>query len=183
MRPSHIAAAILGVLIAASSAAAQTEYGRLFYLLKIRQEVVIIDEDGRKLRGRVADLSTDRLELATRRGHVDILYNRIVTIDRPSDGLRNGAILGATTAATIGLIGLAVNDTACRTHFRCESNAQWSWPWAIGGGAAFGAVVGAAVDAVTRHARVIYRRGTGVQTTFRPTVGRGVRGAVVSLRW
>jgi hypothetical protein len=182
MRISHIVAAILAILVAASSAAAQTEYGPLFHVLAKNQTVVIVDQDGHKQRGRVEWTSADRVKLATRRGDVEVLYNRIMKVDRPSNGFRDGALLGASAAVTIGMIGLAAGDTACRAY-ACERNSKWSWPWAIGGSAAFGAVVGAAIDAATRHKRVIYRRPSGVKTTIRPAVGQDVRGAVVSVSW
>jgi hypothetical protein len=58
----------------------------------------------------------------------------------------------------------------------------WVWPWVVGTGAPRRRN-GVAIDAMIHRDPAIYRRGAGVQATIRPAVGRGVRGAVVSVSW
>jgi hypothetical protein len=57
--------------------------------------------------------------------------------------------------------------------------------WAIAGTGAAGAGVGAAIDALIRREPTIYTRGARPRAIVdvAPAVGRGMRGAVVSVSW
>jgi hypothetical protein len=185
-RMSSVASAVLGVLgvlIGASPAVAQVDSARIAELLRKGQKVVIVDEDGRELKGRVDSLSTTGLGLATRDGRLDLSLDRIVKIDHPHDGLGNGALIGAGISVGFSLFSLAVTSNSCGSNVRCEPIPVGIWLWAIGSSAAGGAGIGVAIDAMIKRDPAIYRRGAGVRMTLSPAVGRGVRGAVASVSW
>jgi hypothetical protein len=46
-----------------------------------------------------------------------------------------------------------------------------------------GTAVGVGIDALIHRDREIYRRGGGALATVGPVLGRGLRGAVVSVTW
>jgi hypothetical protein len=182
IRMVSVASAVLGVLIAASPVAAQIGPDRIPELVKNGQKVVIVDDGGRVLKGRVDSLSATGLGLATKDRRIDLSLDRIVRIDHPHDGLGNGALIGAGISVAIGLLGVGIDDHQCGPPNNCDTPA-WVWPWAVASSAAVGAGIGVCIDAVIRKDPAIYRRGGGLTTSIRPAVGRGVRGAVVSVSW
>ena len=75
---------------------------------------------------------------------------------------------------------------AAADNSRCDSYCFDGPGYVIGSGLIFGGIgagIGVGVDALVRHKRIIYRRGEGTQTRLAPVVGRGVKGAVLSVSW
>ena len=97
-------------------------------------------------------------------------------VDWPSSGLDPGA--QASLAVPGGWWSLAVPDT--RGDVNCSAGG-----YAAGTliGAGLGTAIGVGVDALIYHKREIYRRAGGAHGAVAPAIGRGVRGAVVSLTW
>jgi len=67
--------------------------------VRVGQKVSITDDQGRQVEGRISTLSADGLTLVSRRDSTDIPYDRIVRVDRPRDGLGNGAVWGLGVGA------------------------------------------------------------------------------------
>jgi hypothetical protein len=176
----------LSLVLAASSATAQTDTARIGQLLKNGQKITLVDDDGRELEGRVAEVSSSSLGLTTDDGRIDLSLDRIVRIDHPRDGLGNGALIGMGTLVGLSLISLAAHDHSCPANARCPDTSPSALVvlWISGSMAAFGAGIGVAIDAmIHRKDAAIYKRGTAARATIGPAIGPGVRGAVVSVSW
>jgi hypothetical protein len=171
----------LATLFAASTAGAQTA-ASIDRAVRAGQKIVVVDDEGRELEGRVEDVSPSVLTLLVDRHPIDVPLDRIVKVDRPVDGLGNGALIGLATSAGITLVGMATAHNSCpRSTSTCSRPAAWVYLWAAGSSGAIGAAIGVGIDAMIRRDRGIYRRGP--QAAIAPAIGRGARGAVVSVRW
>jgi hypothetical protein len=176
----------LAVLFASSPCLARTDGENIRTRVKDGQRVSITDESGQVFNGTIGAITADGLSIQADGKSADVRFDRIVRIDRPNDGLANGALIGLGTGAAIGLAALAAED-----HRDCDPMAFYdcSDP-AAGGyvavtllGAGLGTAIGVGVDALIHHKREIYRRGDGTHVTAAPAFGHGVRGAVVSVTW
>jgi hypothetical protein len=142
-------------------------------LLTVGQRVTIADDRGLQLEGRIGALEPDRLTLISRRLRTEVAYDRIVRIDRPHDGLGNGALWGLGVGAALGF-ALVLDEE----FSECDSSGFLSCgdphpaayalvPAIIGG---LGAAIGVGVDALIRREPNIYRRGRSTAAvTVRPS--------------
>lgn len=151
------------------------------------QKVRITDDQGRAWRGRIATLAPDTLSLVMPdRRQVDIDYRNIVRIDRPHDGLANGALIGLASGAALGLLAVIAEENAeCDpgAFFSCgdPTGAAYVAAPAILGG--LGAAIGVGIDALISRDPNLYQRGGRARVVLSPTLGRGVHGVTVTLRW
>lgn len=136
--------------------------------------------------GRVAALTPDTLTLVTRdRERRDVSYGTIFRIDRPHDGLANGAAIGLASGATLGLIAVLTEEAReCEPagFFSCGDPTAGAYvlvPLVIGG---LGAGIGVGIDALVRREGNLYRR-SAARVALAPALGRGVRGFRVSVSW
>lgn len=172
------------LLVSAAGRAMAQERHPGLEALEARQPIVLVDEDGRELEGRVGKISGDSLQLLTGDGAVDLALDRIVRIDHPRDGLGNGALIGMTATVGLTLIAYVAGDFCDSQGRHCSRPPAWAVLWASGSSAAIGAGIGVAIDAmITRRDRTIYRRGAGWRATVAPAIGPGVGGAVLSFSW
>lgn len=160
-----------------SPAAAQTEANGIRALVSDGQKVVIIDEQGNVVEGRISSIRADGLQLSTDAGTTHVSYREIVRIDRPRDTLLNGTLTGLGVGAAFGFVAVALDG--CASFFGCPQTAEFVGVSLIMGG--FGSAIGAAFDALIRRDREIYRRGRG--TSVAPIVAPGVRAVAVSVSW
>lgn len=110
-------------------------------------QVVVRNENGETAKGKVFALAPDALTIASGNQHRRLPLTGITTIER-QDSLANGLFIGVAAGAAI-LTGVCKSDPD-REH--CPYYVQrWSVPL-IGGGAAVGAVIDAAVR------RMLYKR-------------------------
>lgn len=154
--------------------------------VKENQKVRIVDDQGREWHGRIAALTPDSLTMITHdQGRTDVPYGTILRIDRPHDGLANGAGIGFVSGALIGFLAVLSEEAA-----ECEPGGFWSCgdptagaylvvPAVFGG---LGAAIGLGVDALIRRDGNLWRRGD-TRVSLAPAVGRGVRGVQLSVRW
>jgi len=186
MTPIRAAGIVALVLVTAPSAAVAQDAGPpIAQLVKAGQKIVVVDDDGQEIEGRVDSVSSDSLALRSGGKPIALSLDRIVRIDRPRDGLGNGALIGMGTTVSLSMIGLAVNQSTCegRYHRECSTPPFWVVLWAAGSSAALGAGIGVGIDAMIHGDRAIYRRGAGIRTAIAPTIARGVRGAAISVSW
>jgi hypothetical protein len=173
------------LLVCCPSAWAQ-EVEQIRARVKDGQRVVVIDDQGRELAGRLDGIGADSLRLLVRDQPTDVKFADIVRIDRPPDTLANGAAIGFGVGAALGLTALALEDArACDpgAWFDCSDPSLASYvvvPLITGG---LGTAIGVGIDALVRRDRSIYRRGGHVRTTVAPAIGRGARGVVLSVSW
>lgn len=170
---------------AAAAPVARSEREEIRGLVKVGQKVAITDDGGRRLEGCIQVLGPDRLRVASQRSVTELEYERIVRIDRPHDGLGNGALVGFSAGAVLGLALVVDEETSeCEPGFlSCGDPHPAAYalvPGIIGG---LGAAIGVGVDALIRRDPGIYRRGSGAVVRVIPTVGRGAAGATVQVRW
>lgn len=173
--PAALVLALLASLLAVAPAVAQTSGERIPAMVKTGQRVSIVDEDGRQIDGRVEGISEEAIRLSQRRGTEEIPVDRIVRIDRP-DSLKNGALIG---------LGVGLTNSAIWIGFATQAeNVQWKIVFASSAASIVGyTLLGTGIDAIFNNRRTLYQRGGRAQARVSPVVGRGVRGAAVSLTW
>ena len=160
-----------------SPAWAQTDADRIRALVKDGQKVVITDDQGRVVRGRISSIHANGLQLVADGRTTDVGYPDIVRIDHPPDMLWDGALNGLGVGAGFGLIAVALNG--CKGFFGCPTLGEYVVVSSFTGG--LGSAIGLGIDALIRRDREIYRR--GVRRTLAPVVAPGLRAAVVSVSW
>jgi hypothetical protein len=167
-------------------AAPQAEAEEIGRRVKEGQKVRITDDQGREWRGRIATLAPDTLTLVMPdRRQMDIGYENILRIDRPHDGLANGALIGLASGAALGLLTVIANENPeCDpVAFFCgnPSAAAYVLAPAILGG--LGAAIGVAIDALITREPNLYLRAGKASVVVSPTLGRDLHGFTVTLRW
>jgi hypothetical protein len=151
------------------------------------QQVRVINDQGQEWRGRISALAAETLTVVTRdRQRADISYGSILRIDRPHDGLANGALIGLAVGAALGFGAVIAEENAeCQpgAFFSCGDPTPAAYvvvPAVVGG---LGAAMGVGIDALIRKDVNLYRRAGGAGVTVVPALGHGKRGVAVALRW
>jgi hypothetical protein len=163
--------------VPAPQTAGERDAEAIRHRVKEGQRVRITDDQGREWQGRIEALAADNLVLLTKgRQARDVPYAAIVRIDRPHDTLANGAKIGFVSGAAFGLfvvVAVAIDgwDPTATQYVLL--------PAAYGGA---GAGIGIAIDALVRRDPTLFRRGDS-RVTLAPSLGRGVRGVSLSVRW
>ena len=99
--------------------------------------------------------------------------DRIVRIDKP-DSLKNGALIGLGVGVSLGVFGSAMQAP--------DIEAKWVLASIASNGVAC-TLLGTGIDALVDSRRTLYQRSGGVRGRVSPIVGRGVRGAAMTLSW
>jgi hypothetical protein len=152
----------------------KTSASRIADAVTTGMKVSVVNDDGRRIEGRVLEHSQESLRLSLNGSSQDIPIDRIVRIDKP-DSLKNGTLIGLGVGLGYGVVGatLLTGDGADGSF--------------IAAGVAMSAVactlVGTGIDAMFNNRRTLYERGGRLQARVSPVVGRGVRGAAVSVTW
>ena len=184
MTPLTTRATLLALVLAslAIPAWAQTDGERIRARIRDGQKIVITDDQGREITGRITNLGADSVQILANGQATDVGYGQILRIDRPPDTLANGALTGLGVGAAFGLVSLVVEHAGCdRQEFLgCPEPLAYLVIPAITGG--LGSAIGVGIDALIRRDREIYRRSTA-RATVAPVMTRGLRGAVVSVSW
>ena len=168
------------------AATGQSDADAIRHRVKEGEKVRVTDEQGQEWHGQIRALAPDRLVLFTREQQRDIPYATIVRIDRPHDGLGNGALIGLGSGAALGLLAVISEesrDCEYEGFFDCGNPGGAAYvaaPLLIGG---LGAAIGVGVDALIKRDPNLFRRSGASRVNVAPTVARGVRGVTVSLRW
>jgi hypothetical protein len=149
--------------------------------VKEGQKVFIVDDQGRRLTGRIGELRPDALILLVGRGRTDVPYDRILKIDRPHDGVLDGALKGFAIGAGLGLLGALAAATG---------DSGWGSPDAtdvariaprvLGG---VGAGIGLGLDAAIRHEPNLYSRRGAMGISLIPASGPRRRAVAISVSW
>jgi hypothetical protein len=162
------AAAILGLLLVAPTAPAAAQQPPDLPQALVRVEpgetVTILDTDGRRLAGRVAQVSPSGLTLFHRGQATPVPLQRVARIT-VSDSNRNGTVMGALIGAAIGAAGGVAVNAICAN----EGGDCFGIVLALAGaGAAGGAGIGWLGDRL--HQSVVYEV-PGAPRAFGPEVG------------
>jgi hypothetical protein len=170
----------------AAQAAGPSDAEAIRQHVKEGQKVRVTDDQGREWQGRIEGFAPDNLVLLTKdRQRHHLSYPSILRIDRPRDTLANGAGIGLASGALLGLLAVLAEENAdCDpgAFFSCgdPTAAAYVVLPAILGGA--GAGIGIAIDALVRTDPTLFRRGQS-RVLLAPSLGRGVRGVSLSVRW
>jgi hypothetical protein len=164
----HSAAAILGLLLLAPAApvAAQQPPDPAQALVRVepRETVTILDTDGRRLAGRVAEVSSGTLTLLERGQATSVPLQRVARITI-SDSNKNGTVLGSLIGAAIGTAGGFALNAICAN----EGGDCFGIVLTLAGvGAASGAGIGWLGDRL--HQTVVYAV-PGAPREFAPEMG------------
>ena len=177
----------VAVLFASSPCLAQSDVESIRTRVKDGQRVSVTDDGGEVFDGRISAITPDGLRMQADGKSAEVRFDRIVRIDRPNDGLANGALIGLGVGAALGLAMIAADD-----HNDCDSSPYFGGcpDYATGGyvtgaliGAGLGTAIGVGVNALIHHKREIYRRAGVAHAAVTPALWRGVRGVVVSVTW
>lgn len=175
------------LLVSCVPAWAQTEAETIRSIVREGQKVSVTDNGGRELAGTIDSLGASTLAIR----HADakrteLPYQDVLRIDRPHDGLSNGALIGLGVGAAFGLAALAVEDArSCNPEvwFDCSDPSAGGYVAVALLTGGLGTAIGVGVDALVRRERNLYRRGHVTSITFVPTLARRVRGGSVSISW
>ena len=163
--------------VPAPQPAAERDADAIRQRVKKGQRVRITDDQGREWQGRIEALAADNLALLTKdRQARDVPYAAIVRIDRPRDTVANGAKTGFVSGAAFGLFVVV----AAAIDGWVPNAARYVLLPAVYGGA--GAGIGIAIDALVRRDPTLFRRGDS-RVILAPSLGPGVRGLSLSMRW
>lgn len=138
--------------------------------------IVVIDENGSRLEGRLLAVTDDELRVVDRRREVGVSLARIVRLERPdgvADGAGKGFAVGATTAIFIGLLASAEHGRGAAAIL--PGLVMWS--------GLFYAGVGAGIDALHDGQKTLYERGQRRTVRLTPIVQASRRGAAVVWSW
>jgi hypothetical protein len=154
--------------------------------VKEGQKVRVTDDQGREWQGRIEALAPDNLVLLTKdRQRRDVPYAAVLRIDRPQDTLANGALIGFVSGAIYGLLAVVAEANAdCEPagFFGCGDPTAAAYvliPAILGG---IGSGIGVGIDALIRRDPTLFRRGES-PVVLAPSLGPGVRGLRLSVRW
>jgi hypothetical protein len=164
----------LAILVSPAVAVAQTTGTRLAGAVTTGMKVSVVNDDGRRVEGRVVEHSQESLWLSLDGSSQEIPIDRIVRIDKP-DSLKNGALVGMGVGLALGAVGVAASQIYNPDAGLIALVIAWN--------GVSGALLGTGIDAVFNNRRTLYERGGRLQTRVSPVVGRGVRGAAMSVSW
>jgi hypothetical protein len=173
MNRSLPAVLVVSILAAPSLAVAQTAGERLPSDVRPGQMVSVVEDDGRKIEGRVREISERGLVLSRRGTNEEVLLDRIVRIDKP-DSLKNGALAGLGVGLALSAVTVLAQPDGMQP--------EWVFAAVAYNGIAF-TLLGTGIDALVDSRRTLYERGRRPQVRLAPVVGPGTRGAVVSWTW
>jgi len=145
--------------------------------VKDGQKIVVTDDQGRTLSGRIGELSPDALMLRVGRDTTKVPYDQIVSIDRPRDRLWDGPLVGLVVGAGIGLacaVAEASKDSGWAEYVALVA------PPMFGG---IGAAIGLGVDAAIRRDPNLYRRTGPTRISLSPALGPHHRSVAISVSW
>ena len=165
-----VSIAILG----SGSASAQTiatSFEELRKVVKDGQTVIVVAANGERTKGRIAAVSFSPPALELLAPTPRTFLEPAVAEIRATDGLRNGALIGAGVGLGFALWDYLIDPS--------EPGNAIIFTVAIGAGAA----IGAGIDALI-GGRVLYRsRQTGRRLTISPLATRSRQGLIVAVRF
>ena len=168
------AAALL--LLVSGSAAAQESFVELQHTLAAGDTVYVTDQSGAETHGSVAAIGPSSLRLTMNGMEREWASSEVRQVRKRGDSVKNGAIIGLVAGGVMGGIGGA----ALASLFESEG-ASGTGPFLsmLALGAAGGAGIGAAIDALIPGRTVVYRQPRGL--TITPVVAPGTRAVRVGL--
>lgn len=145
---------------------------RVAEVLKAGQTVVVLDDTGRKVEGRIVESPPDTIRLETARRFEDFHPDRIVRIEHP-DGLGNGARIGmgvGLVTSLLGVLGSSGGHLGVRLAFSASTTLVYT-------------AIGVGIDALVDNRRTIYERGSQTRLRLSPVINRHEKGIALAVSW
>jgi hypothetical protein len=146
---------LVAALTVARTADAQTVDTDLQKAAERRSTVYVIDSAGNETTGRLLGVEANLIRVQTPNGETSFSLHEMQAVYRRGDSIRSGAVIGAVTGATLGV--LAALNMSCGPllgpHQRCSALESIV---ITGYGAGFGAGIGIGIDALIRGRTRIY---------------------------
>jgi hypothetical protein len=98
-------------LLVAAEAGGQTVSPELTEAVAKHQRVLVTNDAGERFDGRMRRLDDNIFVLQTKDGNLPFSLQRISTIYRRGDSLRNGLIIGLITGAAFGILSASTSNT------------------------------------------------------------------------
>ena len=162
---------LVAALSAARTAGAQTASTDLQKAAERQSTVYVIDGAGIEATGRLLGVEGSLIRVQTPDGETSFNLHEMRAVYRRGDSIRSGAVIGAVTGATLGV--LTALNISCGPllgpHQRCSALESLV---ITGYGAGFGAGIGIGIDALVRGRTRIY-----------PVFSGHSAGAMISSSW
>jgi hypothetical protein len=166
---------VLAMLFAGANHAgaqqADPAFARLQTILKANDALTVTTDDGTKVKGRMMEVSLDRIVLQVEGGPMNIAASRIVKVQRRKNGMLLGAIIG---------LGAGVPFAVFASEY---SNNE-------GGGSAVAAIpiliglgIGAGIDAAVPSRPTVYDGNSKKRVTIGPVLDRHRIGIGLALKF
>lgn len=160
-------------------------------LVSAGDRVAITTADGVIRQGRVLSMTTAAIELqlAETKQHAAIPFERVRRVDAwhrdpVTDGLKLGAVAGVATGVVIGVIGVTAECHDRDPHESCTAaEVLTSLGVATGLGAAAGAALGTAVDALHLSVGEVWRAPGSAAVVWSPILAPRRAGLRFTVRW
>ncbi len=148
------------------------------WLVQPGDTLTITDNAGVRVRGKLVEITTTSLVLDVSRALRQFQESEIYMIERRGDSLKNGALIGFSAG---GALAAALATSFRGSDWRFDPEDYLAVIAVFGG---VGAGIGVGIDALIRGHTVIYARSRSAARTvsFAPILGRGRKGALVSVR-
>jgi hypothetical protein len=177
-------------LFAPTGASAQSAIERVddFGRLAAGRTLIIVDDDGLEIRGRVLQLTPEGLTM-TIDGQIRTLApSRVARVFVPGDSVKNGAAIGFLPGLVIGL-GLGSYATQCGKYWPKSCPGSVKAANLMMGGLIIGglsAAIGAGIDAIIAGRRLVYERPkakAAVLMSLTPSIAPSRIGLSTSVSW
>jgi hypothetical protein len=154
--------------------------------LKAGQEVILTDDRGGQIRGKVAELSASALVVLGREKRTFAEDNVREVRLLQGDPTWNGTLIGMGVGALGGVLFITAASSACNAGCEGPAVSEVAGPFA-GLGAGIGALVGYLVDRARTGETVVYSAPMAPRAqprvTFSPVLGKDRRSMLVSVRF
>jgi hypothetical protein len=173
-------AAVLIVLLPAVSVAQEpvNSFDQLDTRLKVRDTVSGTDRAGRKVKGKLTDLSASSVTVATegmKDGDSPSRFEiRDITLIQRHDSMLNGVLIGFAAGFVGTLVGSKVGGTDCDAD-TCDEVIGYSF---LFGG--IGAAAGLAIDGLRGPKTVYLASIAGTHVSLQPLLSRRIKGVAVA---
>lgn len=175
---------LLSLAAVARVQAAATLLSEVQTRLRVGEAVIVTDDSGATVKGRLVQASGTVLVLRGRAGDLQLDASDVQRIERPRDTFWNGALIGSAVGFAAGALVAATDDCRGAGIGPCFSDTEGVFY--VGGiMALMGLGVGVAVDAMVHRERVVFVRtpSGSAHAAIAPFLSRDRAGLRMQIGW
>ncbi|HVH29313.1 MAG TPA: hypothetical protein VM818_21310 [Vicinamibacterales bacterium] len=175
---------LLSLGAVAHAQAPATLFSELQTRLKVGETVMVTNDSGETVKGRVVQVSGTVLVLRGRAGDLHVAASDVQRIERPRDTFWNGALTGSAVGFGAGALLAATDDCSGPGIGPCFSDTEGVFY--VGGiMGLMGLGVGVAVDAILHRERVVFVRtqSDSARVAIAPFLSPGRAGLLMQVGW